>query len=162
MHLKLFRSVIWFGLLGCNASTGNMQADSFKLCDAESPARKALSLDYSSKLWLMVDVGAVAKGCSSTATACLSSPLPFARPPRLPEGAETISWSNGPIDFRITRKGGDSYALTSSAGDREYLYDYSIAQGITGLQISDRNSNYKESWVRCRGALRFEDIPRLL
>jgi hypothetical protein len=112
-------------------------------------------------------VGGDVLTCGDTAD-CISFPIVFSAPPRLPESNETIRWSIAGHDFSMSRLANsqEDYDIAIT-GDRRrgggafrgenILVRYNIQRGIT----SYRGEGDQKTWSTCRGRLTFEDLRRL-
>jgi len=168
----LKRSVILLmaGSVGCGPAERVAQGalpDVFWLCDRPLPHSLTIELDYHNLRAQYWDVGGDINTCGD-ASDCISFPIVFSVPPRLPETDETIRWSIAGHSFSMTRVAGsqEDYAIAVT-GDRRrgggafrgenIQIRYDVRRGIT----SYRSEGDERMWSTCRGRLTFEDLRRL-
>lgn len=167
--LKLRFGMVLAVLASCAADpAASLNGSRFALCDRASDNNPSIALDYRTKWGVNTDVLSVVEFCDQ-ASSCISSPIVFSSPPRLPVKGATLRWRVGVYDFSIRQAEGrgrgyliDVSAPPIAADGRSWSTDstrisYDRVDGVTEVRrLSDGHS-----WRRCGGRLTFEDLAAL-
>jgi hypothetical protein len=168
--LKRSAILLMVGAVACGPASHVAEGalpDIFVLCDRPLPHALTIELNYRNLTARYWDMGGDVLTCGDTSN-CISFPIVFSIPPRLPETNEIVSWSIVGHRFSMTRlpDSPDDYEIAVTGNPRQgggafrgedMRIRYNTRRGI----MSYRDVGDQKIWSTCRGRLTFEDLRRL-
>lgn len=153
--------IILAALCLCLESCLDSSRDVFRLCHTISDQNDII-INYADGMGGGTDFRLPITKCMPESDGCIRDPFPFAAAPPAVLSTNGGTWSIGGIEFRIRPiQRASRWEISTSVNGYMYRYTYDTEVGILRLERTSTDGTHSDSWDRCAGKLRFQDLARI-